>query len=221
MREEMMALAAHGYAAATVDYRLTSAPVNVFPAAVRDVRCAVRWLRSHARELNVDPTRVAAAGFSAGGHLAGMLATASDVVELGDECTADTPSASVSAAISYAGPHDLRVRGPYTEEQANLVTNFLGTFPGDDPALAALASPITHVGVGDAPMLFIHGTADELVPVEQSRRMRAALVGVGVPATVLELRSVRHAFVGLAASNRSVVRCTTLAFLERWLRAGD
>jgi acetyl esterase/lipase len=218
---EMTRLAAHGYVAAAVDYRLTSSARNAFPAAVQDVRCAIRWLRAHAATYAIDPALVAAAGYSAGGHLAGMLATASDVTGLDGACDADARSAAVAAAISYAGPHDLRVRGPYTDEQASIVTNFLGVFPGDDPELAALASPITHVGPGDAPMLLVHGTADALVPVEQSRRMREALRDAGVPATVVELRGVRHAFVGLATSERPAVRCTVLTFLDRWLSRAD
>jgi len=217
LRPEMLDLARRGYAAASVGYRLTAAPRNIFPAAVEDVRCAVRWLRSRAAAYDVDPARMAAAGFSAGAHLASMLATASDVEALDGACPAGELPVRVVAAVSYAGPQDLRVRGPYTREQADLVTNFLGAFPGDEPDVAALASPLAHVSAGDAPMLFVHGTADGLVPVEHSRWMRTALRQAGVPATLVELRGVRHAFVGLTTSQTPVVRCTMLAFLDRWL----
>jgi acetyl esterase/lipase len=216
LREEMRSLARLGYAAATVEYRLTQAPRNVFPAAVADVRCAVRVLRSSAATYGIAPDRVAAAGYSAGGHLAALLGTATDVAGLDDGCPAGG-DASVRAVLSYAGPQDLRVNGPYTQEQAQLVTNFLGVFPGDAPARAALASPVVHVSAGDPPFLLVHGTSDQLVPVEQSRRMSAALRKVGTPATVLELEGTGHAFVGLTTSPRALVRCTTTAFLARWL----
>jgi dipeptidyl aminopeptidase/acylaminoacyl peptidase len=100
------------------------------------------------------------------------------------------------------------------------VTNFLGAFPGDAPQRAALASPITHVSAGDPPFLLVHGTRDALVPVEHSRRMAGALQRVGTPATLLELRGLGHAFVGLATSDDARVRCTSEAFLARWLSRG-
>lgn len=217
MRAEMLSFARRGYAAASAEYRLTQAPRNVFPAAVADVRCAVRFLRSHAAAYGIDPERVAAAGHSAGGHLASMLGVAAQVGGLDDGCPLRDLDASVGAVVSYAGPQDLRVNGPYTEEQERLVTNFLGVFSGDDPRTAALASPIVHVGPGDPPFLFVHGRRDALVPAEHSRRMAAALRRAGTPATVLELPRTAHAFLGLSASDHATVRCTTVAFLARWL----
>jgi len=229
MHGELRALAARGYAAATVGYRLTRAPRNVFPAAVDDVRCAVRWLRTHARPLGLDTARVGALGFSAGAHLASMLGVgASGAPSTGapspdqgiaEGCLAgaDAPAA-VQAVVSVAGPQDLRVDGPYTEEQARLVTNFLGAFPGDAPALAARASPIAHVGPGAAPFLLVHGTRDDLVPVAHARRMRDALRATGVPATLVELRGVGHSFPALDSPDQPAAGCTIFAFFDRWFR---
>jgi acetyl esterase/lipase len=217
MHGEMLALARRGYAAASVEYRLTRAPTNLFPAAVADVRCAVRFLRGRAATYGVAPDRIAAAGFSAGAHLASMLGTAADVAGLDEACAAGDGEPRLRAVVSYAGPQDLRVNGPYTREQARIVTNFLGAFPGDVPERARLASPLAHVSAGDPPFLLVHGTADELVPPDHSRYMAASLRRAGSPATVLELRGTRHAYVGLAESTDEVVRCTTAAFLDRWL----
>jgi acetyl esterase/lipase len=230
MHREMRVLAARGYAAAAVSYRLTRASRDVFPAAVQDVRCAVRWLRARAPELDLDAAHVGALGFSAGAHLASMLGTGVDERVLDPVAqraraavptclTPADPSATVQAVVSVAGPQDLRVDGPYTREQARLVTNFLGVFPGDAPQVARAASPIAHVSPGAAPFLLIHGTRDELVPIAHARRMRDALRAVGVPATMLELRGVGHAFPGLDSDDAPSVGCTTLAFLDRWLRS--
>jgi acetyl esterase/lipase len=233
MHDAMRLFAARGYAAAAVSYRLTRAPRNVFPAAVRDVRCAVRWLRANAAALALDPARVGALGFSAGAHLASMLgvgatgeaegAPAADAGCLaGPDAAPGTPpgarAAAVQAVVSVAGPQDLRVDGPYTAEQARLVTNFLGAFPGDAPAAAERASPIAHVGSGAAPFLLVHGTRDDLVPIAHARRMRAALRAAGVPATLVELGGVGHSFPALGAGDRRGVGCTTFAFFDRWLR---
>src|SRR5688572_2984507 len=222
LHAEMRALARRGYTAATVEYRLTQGRQNVFPAAIADVRCALRALRRRAADYHIAPERVAALGYSAGGHLASLLGTGADVRGLDGDCGDANPTVGgddvrVQAVVSYAGPQDLRVNGPYTREQAELVTAFLGVFPGNDLAIATLASPIAHVSAGDPPFLLVHGTEDDLVPVSHARRMVAALREAGTPASVLELRDVGHGFVGLASSDIARVRCTVDAFLARWL----
>ncbi len=235
MHDQMRLLAARGYAAATVGYRLTRAPRNVFPAAVDDARCAVRWLRANAGALALDPERVGALGFSAGAHLASMLGvgaagaaagapTASGCLAGGAAPDPARPAgptarrAAVRAVVSVAGPQDLRVDGPYTREQARLVTNFLGVFPGDAPEVARRASPIAHVGPGAAPFLLVHGARDDLVPPAHARRMRDALRAAGVPATLVELPGFGHALPPLDGRDRPEAGCTILAFFDRWLR---
>jgi acetyl esterase/lipase len=217
--DEMRALARRGYTAAAIEYRLTAAPRDVFPAAVADVRCALRTLRRRAADYNIAPAKVAALGYSAGGHLASMLGVAADVGGLDEQgCDASAEDVRVQAVVSYAGPQDLRVNGPYTQEQADIVTNFLGVFPGDAPAIARLASPIAHVNAGDPPFLMLHGTDDPLVPVDHARRMSTALRAVGTPASLIELGRVGHGYVGTVTSGDATVRCTVDAFLTRWLK---
>ncbi len=219
MHGEMHALAALGYTAAAVEYRLSQAGQNLFPAAAQDVRCALRTLRTRAADYNIAPTRAAIMGYSAGGHLASLLAVGAHVPEFDHpSCGSVEDDDRVQAVVSYAGPQDLRVNGPYTAEQAELVTNFLGAFPGDAPALATLASPIAHVRAGAPPFLLVQGVDDPLVPASHARRMRDALRQAGTPASLIELRGVGHGYVGMAASRTDSVRCTVTAFLGRWLR---
>ncbi len=66
-------LAAAGYVAIAVEYRLS--PEACYPAALHDLKSAMRWLHAHARELTLDTSRIAARGCSAGGHLAALLRT--------------------------------------------------------------------------------------------------------------------------------------------------
>ena len=227
MHEEMRVLAARGYAAATASYRLTRAPMNVFPAAVQDARCAVRWLRAQAGTHRLDGQRIGVLGFSAGAHLASMLGTTAEVASFDapedgapePRCLASGEPA-VQAVVSVAGPQDLRVRGRYTREQARLVTNFLGIFPGEAPGIATLASPIAHVGARSAPFLLVQGARDDLVTPDHARRMRDALQAAGRPATLLELRGVGHSFPALEGRDHPEVGCTTFAFFDRWLRGG-
>jgi acetyl esterase/lipase len=219
---DMLLLAGQGYAAASVNYRLAAAPRNVFPAAVEDVRCAVRFLRSRAGEYGLDPSRVAAVGSSAGAHLAAMLGTAAGVPGLDGACPVSGPSPEVGAVVAVAGPHDIRTAGALDASQRWMVENFLGARPEDQPARALLASPAVHAHPGAPPFLLVHGTADDVVPVRQSRSMRDTLRAAGVPATLIELPGVGHAVPEFSADPRfRVSTCTTLAFLRERLRPGS
>ncbi|HEV2150331.1 MAG TPA: alpha/beta hydrolase [Longimicrobiaceae bacterium] len=219
--DAMRLLVGQGYAAASVNYRLAAAPRNTFPAAVEDVRCAVRWLRSHAGEYGIDPSRIAALGSSAGGHLAAMLGTAPDVAGLDGSCPLREPSPAVSAVVATAGPHDIRTAGALNPSQRGMVENFLGVRPELDMQRALLASPAVHVDAGAPPFLLIHGTADQVVPIRQSRSMRDTLRAAGVPATLVELPGVGHSVGELTTDPRfRVSTCTTLAFLRQHLQPG-
>jgi acetyl esterase/lipase len=220
LRDEMRILAGLGYAAASIDYRLMDhgAP-NRFPAAVADARCAVRYLRRNAADLGLDAERMAAVGFSAGGHLAQMLATAPDVEGLDAGCGDVATSPAVRAAIAYYAPSDLRPAAPFGRAADRIITRFLGATRRARPDRAALASPIAHVDGRDAAMLLVHGTADTVVPVNQSRRMRAALSHAGVPVRYVEIPDAPHGF--RMFGRRLPVRpgtCTSLAFLRATLR---
>src|SRR5688500_20334365 len=106
------------------------------------------------------------------------------------------------------------------QAQAEIVPNFPAVFPGHDPQIASLASPLAHVSSGDPPFLMLHGTDDPLVPVDHPRRMARALREIGTPASVLELGEIGHGYVGMLASGDATVRCTVDAFLTRSLREG-
>lgn len=220
MTGTMHAFAAQGFAAATVDYRLAAAPHNVFPGPVSDVRCAVRTLRARSTELGLDPARFAAVGFSAGAHLASMVATAPDVDGLDDgTCLTADGTPEVQAAISFYGPYDLRAPLRVGPGADGAIRNFLGVSRTVDPARAALASPIAHVDASDPPMLLVHGLRDRIVEVDQTRRMRRALEGVGVPVTSLEIPNLSHGF-GIFPRRRgddASLACSSLSFLRESL----
>jgi acetyl esterase/lipase len=104
----------HGFAVASVDYRLTTqaaqfggAPV-IFPAQIHDVKGAVRWLRAHAATYNLDPLRFGSAGSSAGGHLSALLGTSAGVSAAEGVTGGNTGfSSAVQACLDYFGPTDL------------------------------------------------------------------------------------------------------------------
>jgi acetyl esterase/lipase len=182
--------AALGFVAATVNYRLSGeAP---FPAALEDCRCAVRWLRAHAKDYQIDPERIGAYGNSAGGHLALLLGMTDP--EPGVE--ADGPyrdqSSRVQAVASDSGPIDLT----FQYEQGALkpvVGRFLGGPPeGGRAALYRRASPLHRISTATPPVLLVYGASDEQVPVETADRFVVALGRAGLQ----DVTYYRLAYVG-------------------------
>src|SRR5205814_4600921 len=97
-------LAERGYVAATVTYRL--APKYPFPAAVYDVKAAVRWARANAAKYRIDPDRIGVTGGSAGGHLALFLGVTADVKEFEGDGGNPTQPSRVACVVNVYGPSD-------------------------------------------------------------------------------------------------------------------
>src|SRR5436190_5651978 len=157
-------LTEHGYALASVDYRLS--PVAQFPAQVHDIKAAIRYLRATAKEHAIGTDRVAITGGSAGGHLAALVGVTNGVKELeGDVGQHRDQSSDVQAIVAFYGasnlttilaqstPHGLNVRVPALEL-------LLGGQPDSKLELARLASPVFHVDKNDPPLLWYHGDQD-------------------------------------------------------------
>jgi acetyl esterase/lipase len=184
--------AMHGYVCITINYR--HAPKHHFPAQVEDAKCAVRWLRSEADELNIDPQRIGAVGGSAGAHLAMMLGVLDEADGLeGDGGHADQ-SSKVQVVVSLAGPTNLL--GEYPPLSREIVKKFIGGTKEERTDTYRQASPITYVNAGDAPMLLYQGTNDVLVPWDQATQMAAALTKAGVSGRVELLLGVNHGWGG-------------------------
>ncbi|MBI4570114.1 MAG: alpha/beta hydrolase [Planctomycetes bacterium] len=181
--------ATRGYVAISIGYRLL--PKHPFPACIADVKTAVRWLRAHAAEHRLDPTRVAAVGASAGGHLVALLGTSDANAEMDGDGPYAEQSSRVQCVVSICGVHDF-TRPNFAS--APIIWQFLGGRLEEKRATYELASPIHHVTADDPPTLLIHGTADILVPIIQSRLMLARLKEAGVEAELLEVEGADHGF---------------------------
>jgi acetyl esterase/lipase len=195
-------VAKRGYVTMNVTYRL--APESIFPAAVIDVQQAVHWLRGHAAERGVDPTRIGAWGYSAGAHLAAMLGGLSP----GDRLY--RPGAEVRAVVAGGIPSDLR-----KFKGGTIVPKFLGERWKPDSVPFREASPAAYVAAGDPPVFLYHGGWDTLVPFDQAADYKAALDVAGVPNELYELRGLGHISAFLM-DGTAVQR--GLDFLDRHLR---
>ncbi len=215
-RQDMTSIAkdtaAHGYVSATISYRF--APKHRFPAQIEDVKCAVRYLRAHAKELNIDPKKIGAMGVSAGAHLSMMLGTldSADGME-GDGGNPDQPS-KVQAVVSFVGPVNLIIEN-YTDTQTQILEAFLGGKPKEKIADCRRASPITYINKGDAPMLCFFGTADPLISYDQAFQVTSALATAEVPGRVELLLGASHGWMGEELSR---TMDATIGFFDQHLK---
>src|SRR5262245_52883934 len=153
-------LAAKGYVAATISYRLTDkAP---FPAQIEDCKAAVRWLRANAAKYQVDPDRIGCVGMSAGAHLACLLGTCRKEDGLEGQGGNPGQSSQVQCVVSIFGPTDLSARTWDKTIEENLLVPFMGGKIEDKPEIYKKASPIMYVHKGTPPFLFFHGTEDKI-----------------------------------------------------------
>ncbi len=200
-----MAFTAAGFAVASINYRLSE--TAQFPAQIHDVKAAVRYFKENASEWDVDATRIVVAGGSAGGHLAQLLAGTGHLNNHYLEGSDSVTGTDVQAAVSIYGVSDLR-----TIFEDRLACGFNSDHPDDDDAEKLLlgsaypappeseaekawaqAQPIDYMRLAPtagthchAPVFFVHGTEDSLVPWNQSSRAFTALEKQGIE-TQLEL----------------------------------
>jgi len=184
-------LASEGFVVASVEYRLSSeAP---FPAALQDVRAALRYLKDNASKYRVDRDKVAVWGGSAGGQLAALAAASCGDQSL-DTAPAPARSECVQGAVVWYGVFDFE---PVVAERADTpVSRYLGCEGACPPATVLRASPMSYVSSGDPPFLLIHGEQDKTVDVGQSRNFETALRKAGVEVRSLYIPGVDHSFVG-------------------------
>jgi acetyl esterase/lipase len=205
-----------GFVAVTINYRL--AREAVFPAALDDCKTAVRWLRAHAKEYNLDPEHIGAYGNSAGGHLALLLGMADkNAAAPAHEPFADQ-SSLVQSVVSDSGPVDL-VEQYRSGALRQVCSQFMGGAPeGERLAAYKRASPANQIKPELPPLLLIYGVDDGQVPVETADRFVLGLGRAGVKdVSYYRLGKVDHCPYSLirVASLRPVVDEFFLRTLSR------
>jgi acetyl esterase/lipase len=237
----LQALLDSGYAVASVQYRLSGSAI--FPAQIHDVKGAVRFLRAHSTEYNLDASQFAAWGSSAGGHLTTLLATSGDVPELEGTTGGNLEySSRIQAAIDYFGPTDLLqmsadVTTPpgssidhdaFNSPESKLIGfSDLGEGLGvlrenlDNPTapfpekatLARLVNPIEHLDAADPPVFIAHGDLDTTVPLGQSLRLATAFEEAGIEHVMRVVVGAGHGF----GTQGPTVNAEAIAFITEQL----
>lgn len=177
-------LAQRGYAVAAVNYR--KAPENPFPAARDDVIAAIRFLKSHAGILGMDPQRIVLLGRSAGGHLALVVAYG-------------VQDPAIRGVISLYAPTDLvwsweHPGNPRVLDTHLLLRNFLGGSPQQNPQAYRHASPLQLAHRRAPPTLLLHGGRDEMVWPKQAERLSQQLTDLGCAHLFISLPWADHGF---------------------------
>jgi len=207
-------LAERGYVAITVSYRL--APKYQFPAAVHDVKAAVRWLRANAKKYHVDPDRIGTTGGSAGGHLAQFLGVTEGIPEFEGSGGHPDQSSAVRCVVNVYGPSDFTQSYGKSVDAAEVLPLFLGGNVEQERRRHILASPLYWVTPRAAPTLCIHGTEDKYVAHEQAVWLTDRLRAAEVPAELLTLPGAGHGFKGADAAK---AEAALFEFFDRELKS--
>lgn len=187
--------ARRGCIVASVEYRTSNE--EVFPAALCDVKTAIRYLKAHAERYGIDPEQVYVAGESAGGALASLVGVTSrsarGIYDVGQWLEM---SSSVQGVIDYYGVTDMRMDMTIpiqsgTNATAGSRRQFLGV-EGNMEKLQRAASAVCQVSPATPPFLIFHGDKDELVDIAQSELLYEELCKAGVPADYYVLKGEGH-----------------------------
>ena len=205
-----------GYVCVAPEYRLLGeAP---WPAAIEDVKAAIRWTRASAASLGVDPRRICIEGNSAGAHLALLAAGTPDLDVLEGSGGNAGVSSAVAAAVGIYAPTLFFAEG--TERGSGALPFVVLSEQSSDAEAASLASPVQHVSPSYPPTFLAHGTTDTTVPVSATMRMYEALVEAGVPTELHLYAEQPHAFDAQPKFGRQVA-AEMLLFLDRYVPARD
>lgn len=198
------ALAKRGFVCFAIDYRL--APKDKFPAQIDDCREAVKWIRANSAAYNVDPSKLGAIGYSAGGHLVCLLGT-----------TGEAPSEKnghvdtrIQAVAAGGAPTDFRA----FPDDGKWAEYWMGGDLKTQPKRFRDASATAFVDKDDPPVFFFNGTDDKLVPIEWSKSCHEALKTCGVKTEMHSIEGAGH----LAAAMNPAALEKAYSFLQSELQ---
>lgn len=193
-RDEIEEAAKRGFVGVTVSYRLAKTgngdpSVDGFPAALYDVKAAIRFLRRNAEQYHINPEHIGIMGQSAGGHLALLAGLTRPCDKLEGPIPEDAPSSAVQAVVNIFGPTALMALVEENPRSRPVLVIFLGAAPELNAEIYRRASPVTYIHEGAPPVLTFHGVGDGLVPISQAKRLDEAMKQAGASHRLIRVRA--------------------------------
>lgn len=214
MTETLKMFIDKGYAVASIDYRhSTTAP---FPAQIQDCNQAVEFLYENASKYKLNRDKIALIGFSAGGHLASLLALSNNnnIKEFYHD--GKKPGFKIRLVLDFYGPSDfLSLKGSEVNDPKSPINLLLGAWVFDRPDLAKNASPVTYVDKNDPPFLIVQGEKDESVNPTQSISLSLHLKLAGVKNSLIIVPNAPHYGVMFDAEN---IRVKISEYLDEYMK---
>lgn len=193
-------MARAGYLVMAINYRLS--PKHKWPAHLDDCRTAIQWLVDHSDKWHGDASRIGAWGYSAGGHLALMLA-----VDPGPR------QPKLKAVVAGGPPCDLS----FVPEKSDVLSGIMGGPRCDFPAVYKLASPITHIDKDSPPFFIFHGKDDYIVPFDNSYSFFKAASNLNVRCEFHTVERLGHLLTFIDRESRN----KAIAFLDQYLKSAN
>lgn len=186
-------LAGLGYVCFTPEYRLSTEAL--FPAAIYDVKAAIRWVRKNANLYNVDPNQIVALGFSAGGEMAAFMGTTANMPLFEGVVTNSNSQSQVNAVVDIDGTLSfVHPEGGEGDDSKSIsaATYWFGYSKKDNPKLWEAASPLSYVSASTSPTLFINSSVARMHAGRDD--YRKILDRNGIYSEVHEFENAPHTF---------------------------
>jgi acetyl esterase/lipase len=197
-----------------------SQPRFTIPEITQDLNRAVRFIRHHAKDYQIDPDRIGVTGGSAGGHLSLMQGTAGDKGKKDARDPIDRESSRVQAVACFFPPTDFLNYGntgenavgrgvlsgfkpPFDFQEQDKATKVYRSIT-DEAKIQEIGreiSPVYHVSADDPPTLIIHGDADKLVPIQQAELILEKLKTEGVETKLVVKKGASHGWPDIVKDN--------------------
>ncbi len=175
----MLQAVKYGYAVVSVDYRLSGEAI--FPAAISDVKAAIRFIKANAEKYNLNPDKIVTWGDSAGGNLSALAGTSGDDDTLnGDNKENLEYSSAVQASVDWFGPLNFLLMDDQfktagvtpkmgaTSTESSPESQYIGGNITQNIEQTKKANPENYITAADPYFFIQHGSADTNVPTQQS-----------------------------------------------------
>jgi acetyl esterase/lipase len=211
MRGYGLRVGREGYVCVAAEYRLLGE--CAWPAALHDVKAAIRFMRANASALGLDPERIGVQGNSAGAHLALLAAGTPDRLELEGDGGHAGVSTALGAVVAIYPPTLFHFAGPVRSGALPSIALL-----GRDCSVEAAwqASPQAYASASFPPTFLIHGSADRVVPPAASQRMYELLNEAGASVDLHLFAGLPHGFANVPHHQRVLAR-EIAAFFARAL----